>query len=84
MAMFTDAEYSVGEGQITPITAWQLEKVFMQSGFSVLERAFRDTPFFPPRSSGDFAKLVAWAVFRPFMLGPVGGQCIIYVLKKQS
>jgi 2-polyprenyl-3-methyl-5-hydroxy-6-metoxy-1,4-benzoquinol methylase len=83
MAMFTDAAYCVGPGHITPLTAWQLEKVFMENGFSVLERAFHDAAFVPPRSLGDLAKVISWTVFRPFMFGTVGGQSILYVLKKQ-
>lgn len=83
MAMFTDGAYAVGPGHITPLTAWQLEKVFMENGFTVLERAFHDAPFFPPRSLGDAAKLFSWIFCRPFMFGTVGGQSIIYVLKKQ-
>jgi hypothetical protein len=83
MAMFTDASYEVGPGHITPLTAWQLEKIFMENGFSVLERAFHDAPFFPPRSAGDLAKVISWVAFRPFMFGIVGGQSILYVLKKQ-
>jgi SAM-dependent methyltransferase len=84
MAMFTDAAYSVGPGHITPLTAWQLEKVFMENGFSVVERVFHDAPFVPPKSLGDLAKVIAWVVFRPFMFGTVGGQSILYVLKKDS
>jgi hypothetical protein len=84
MAMFTDAAYSVGPGHITPLTAWQLEKVFMENGFTVLKRAFHDAPFFPPTSLGDLAKSIAWVFFRPFMFGIVGGQSIVYVLKKKS
>jgi SAM-dependent methyltransferase len=84
MAMFTDAAYKVGPGHITPLTAWQLEKVFMESGFVVLERRFHDAPFIPPKCLGDLAKIVAWVAFRPFMLGTVGGQSIMYVLKKHS
>ena len=82
MAMFTDAAYAVGPGHITPLTGWQLEKVFMENGFSVLERVFHDAPFFPPKSTGDLAKVIAWVVFRPFTFGTVGGQSIAYVLKK--
>ena len=84
MAMFTDAAYCVGPGHITPLTVWQLEKVFMENGFSVLKRAFHDAAFIPPRSLGDFAKVIAWLVFRPFMFGTVGGQSVVYVLKKNS
>lgn len=84
MAMFTDAAYAVGPGHITPLTAWQLEKVFLESGFSILERGFHDAPFFPPKSAGDLAKTVSWVAFRPFMLGTVGGQSILYVVKKNS
>jgi 2-polyprenyl-3-methyl-5-hydroxy-6-metoxy-1,4-benzoquinol methylase len=84
MAMFTDAAYAIGPGHITPLTAWQLEKVFMENGFSVVERTFHDAPFVPPRCLGDLAKVVAWVVFRPFMFGVVGGQSIIYVLKKST
>jgi len=83
MAMFTDEAYQP-TGHITPLTAWQLEKVFMENGFLVVERTFHDAPFCPPQSLGDFAKIVAWVVFRPFMLGTVGGQSIFYVLRKRS
>lgn len=83
MAMFTDASYSVGPGHITPLTAWQLEKVFMENGLAVVERAFHDAPFFPPNSLGDVAKLISWIAFRPFMFGTVGGQSILYVLRKR-
>lgn len=82
MAMFTDGAYAVGPGHITPLTAWQLEKVFMENGFTVLERRFHDAPFFPPKCFGDVAKVIAWTFFRPFMFGVVGGQNIAYVLKK--
>jgi 2-polyprenyl-3-methyl-5-hydroxy-6-metoxy-1,4-benzoquinol methylase len=93
MAMFTDAAYALGPGKqlirhshtpITPLTAWQLEKIFMENGFSVLERAFHDAPFLPPKSAGDLAKVLAWAAFRPFMFGTIGGQSILYVLRKHS
>lgn len=81
MAMFTDDDYGPG-GHITPMTVWQLEKVFAEFGFTVLERGFHDAPFFPPKSLGDIAKILSWLVFRPFMFGTVGGQNILYVLKK--
>jgi SAM-dependent methyltransferase len=83
MAMFTDGDYGPG-GHITPMTVWQLEKVFIESGFTVLERMFHDAPFLPPRSLGDLAKIVCWISLRPLMLGTVGGQNIMYVLKKQE
>ena len=79
--MFTDDDYGPG-GHITPMTVWQLEKVFAEFGFTVLERGFHDAPFFPPKSLGDIAKILSWLVFRPFMFGTVGGQNILYVLKK--
>jgi 2-polyprenyl-3-methyl-5-hydroxy-6-metoxy-1,4-benzoquinol methylase len=84
MAMFTDSAYAIRIGHITPLTAWQLEKVFSENNLKVLERRFHDAPFFPPRSSGDFAKIVAWVVFRVFMFGTVGGQCILYILKNDG
>lgn len=83
MAMFIDQSY-YEMGHITPLTTWQLEKIFMENNLDILERRFHDAPFFPPRALGDVAKLVAWAVFRPFMLGTVGGQCVLYVLKKND
>jgi SAM-dependent methyltransferase len=81
MAMFTDGDYGVG-GHITPMTVWQLEKVFSENGLTVLERGFHDAPFFPPRSLGEIAKIVSWLFFRPFMFGTVGGQNIMYILRK--
>ena len=81
MAMFTDVHYGPG-GHITPLTAWQLEKVFAENGFHVLERSFYDAPFFPPQSLCDVAKIFSWVFFRPLMWGLVGGQNIMYVLQK--
>jgi SAM-dependent methyltransferase len=81
MAMFTDGAYAIGSGHITPLTVWQLEKVFGENGMKVLERRFHDAPFFPPRSLGDIAKIVAWLVFRPFMFGTVGGQIVLYAVE---
>jgi 2-polyprenyl-3-methyl-5-hydroxy-6-metoxy-1,4-benzoquinol methylase len=78
MSMFTDEAYAAS-GHITPLTAWQLEKIFAENGVHVLERRFHDAPFFPPRGFGDLAKIVAWLVFRVFMFGIVGGQNVIYV-----
>jgi hypothetical protein len=46
-----------------------------------MERGFHDVSFFPPRSSGDLAKIIAWVVFRSFMLGTVGGQIVLYAVK---
>lgn len=83
MAMFTDNDYGPG-GHITPLTAWQLEKVFMEHKFSILERSFHDAPFFPPHSFGDVAKIVSWICLRPLMAGVVGGQNLMYVLQKQG
>lgn len=62
------------------MTTWQRE-VFSENDLKVLERQFHDAPFFPPKLLGDFAKIVAWLVFRMFMFGTVGGQNIPYVLK---
>jgi 2-polyprenyl-3-methyl-5-hydroxy-6-metoxy-1,4-benzoquinol methylase len=84
MAMFTDRAYAIRTGHITPLTAWQLEKVFSENNMKVLERRFHDAPFFPPRSLGDFAKIVAWVVFRVVMFGTVGGQVILYILKNDG
>jgi 2-polyprenyl-3-methyl-5-hydroxy-6-metoxy-1,4-benzoquinol methylase len=80
MSMFTDEVY-VGSGHITPLTAWQLEKIFAENDMPVLERRFHDAPFMPPRSAGDVAKIGAWLLLRVFMSGTVGGQHILYVLK---
>jgi hypothetical protein len=92
MAMFTDSAYGirradgslcrpVSGSHITPLTAWQLEKIFSESDLKLLERRFHDAPFFPSRSTGDFAKITAWLVFRMFMFGTVGGQIILYILR---
>jgi 2-polyprenyl-3-methyl-5-hydroxy-6-metoxy-1,4-benzoquinol methylase len=80
MSMFTDEAY-VASGHITPLTAWQLEKIFAENDVQVLERGFHDAPFLPPRSPGDIAKIGAWALLRMFMSGTVGGQNILYVLR---
>ena len=83
MAMFTDGAYAVGSGHITPLTVWQLEKIFSENDFGILERQFHDAPFVPPRSLGDVAKIVAWLGVRIFMSGTVGGQCILYALRSK-
>jgi SAM-dependent methyltransferase len=84
MAMFTDASYAIGSGHITPLTVWQLEKVFSENEFRVSERRFHDAPFFPPTSLADLAKIVAWSVFRVFMLGTVGGQNVMYIVESEG
>jgi SAM-dependent methyltransferase len=84
MAMFTDAAYAIGQGHITPLTAWQLEKIFSENGMKALERRFHDAPFFPPRSSGDIAKVIAWLAFRPFMFGTVGGKLFSMLSKMRT
>jgi SAM-dependent methyltransferase len=83
MAMFTDVAYHE-HGHITPLTVWHLEKVIQEQGFSVLQRGFYDAPFFPPRASGDFAKILAWTLFRPAMFGTVGGQNLLFVLRNET
>ncbi len=84
MSMFTDGAYALDHGHITPLTSWHLEKVFLENGFSVVERRFHDAPFIPPKSLRDLAKVFSWIVFRPFMFGTVGGQCALYLLKKET
>lgn len=80
MSMFTDEAY-VASGHITPLTAWQLEKIFAENDMPVLERRFHDAPFMPPRCAGDVAKIAAWLSVRMFMSGTVGGQHILYVVR---
>jgi 2-polyprenyl-3-methyl-5-hydroxy-6-metoxy-1,4-benzoquinol methylase len=81
MAMFTDASYRE-MGHITPLTVWQLEKIFEETRLTVVERRFHDGKYFPPRSMGDVAKIVAWGVFRWFMFGPLGGQVVLYLARR--
>jgi SAM-dependent methyltransferase len=83
MSMFTDEAY-VASGHITPLTAWQLEKMFIENDVQILERRFHDASFFPPRSLGDVAKIIAWSIVRVFMSGTVGGQNILYVLRNRG
>jgi hypothetical protein len=80
MAMFTDSAYA-DNGHTTPLNAWQFEMTFSENDLKVLECRFHDAPFFSPRTSGDFAMIVAWLAFRVFMFGTVGGQNILYILK---
>jgi SAM-dependent methyltransferase len=81
-AMFNDAAYE-WSGHITPVTAWTLDKAFRDTGFETVERTYHDAPFFPPRSSGDLAKIFSWVVLRPFMRGTVGGQVAIVVARRR-
>ena len=83
MAMFSNDAYVVN-GHITPLTAWHLDKVIREQGFTVLRRGFHDAPFLPPRSSADLAKIIAWTCFRPLMFGAVGGQNLLFVLKNEG
>jgi 2-polyprenyl-3-methyl-5-hydroxy-6-metoxy-1,4-benzoquinol methylase len=80
MASFTDLSYKT-IGHITPITAWQMEKMIEESGFEVLEFQFADSKFLPPTSVADFVKAFCWVALRPFMMGKVGGQSMIVVLR---
>ena len=81
MAMFSDQAY-IEMGHITPLTTWHLDKLFIENDLEVLERQFHGAPFLPPKFLGDIAKIIVWLVFRVFMFGTVGGQCVLYVLKK--
>lgn len=83
MAMFTDQSYHE-MGHITPLTVWHLDKLVIENNLTVLERRFHDAPFFPPRSLGEVAKVFAWGIFRIFMFGAVGGQCVLLTLKKND
>lgn len=83
MAMFSDAAYH-GVGHITPLTCWHLDKLIKENDLEILERQFHDSPFFPPKSIGDVAKIIAWCVFRPLMFGTVGGQCVLFILRKRK
>lgn len=80
MASFTDLSYKT-IGHITPITAWQMEKMIEESGLEVLEFQFTDSRFLPPRCVADFIKALCWIALRPFMLGKVGGQSMIVLLR---
>ncbi|THH38554.1 class I SAM-dependent methyltransferase [Aliishimia ponticola] len=73
--MFDDFQYN-GIGHITPLTHWQLEKMFLENGFElVLLDDFDATPR-RIRTLGDVIKRAVW-LFRPFMRGHVGTQHII-------
>jgi SAM-dependent methyltransferase len=80
MSMFTDGSY-YEMGHISPLTLWHLDKIFRENNLEVLEQRFHDAPFFPPICLGDVAKILAWAV-RAFMFGTVGGQCVLFALKR--
>jgi 2-polyprenyl-3-methyl-5-hydroxy-6-metoxy-1,4-benzoquinol methylase len=83
MASFTDLAYRT-IGHITPITKWQMEKMVGETGMEQLHFGFADASFLPPRSLADFVKIACWCL-RPFMLGgPVGGQSMIVVLRRQE
>ena len=68
MSQFRDAEYGVG-GHITPMTVWELEKVFAENGFTVLERRIHDAPFHPQD---------LWGICRRSYLGcSLGRLCLV-------
>lgn len=73
--MFDDGQCE-GIGHITPITHWQLEKMFAENKFEVI--VLDDFDATPKRINtlGDLLKKASWVV-RPFLRGHVGTQHII-------
>jgi SAM-dependent methyltransferase len=75
--MFDDIQYH-GIGHITPLTHWQIEKMFSENDFdTIVIEDFDATPK-KIRSIGDIIKRAVW-LLRPFMRGHVGTQHIIAV-----
>jgi SAM-dependent methyltransferase len=74
-AMFDDEQYA-GIGHITPLTHWQLMKMFSEVGITI--ELISDYDATPRRIStlGDLIKRVIW-ILRPLMRGHVGTQHII-------
>lgn len=83
MASFTDLAYRT-IGHITPVTKWQMQKMIVESGMEQRHFGFADAKFLPPKSAADIVKAICWGL-RPLMLGgPVGGQSMIVVLRKDN
>lgn len=80
-AMFDDFQYD-DIGHITPLTHWQLKKMYEEAGFKIVETASFDSTPYIPKSVGDLIKRISW-VFRPIMSGFVGAQNIVMVGKKE-
>lgn len=81
-AMFDDFQYE-DIGHITPLTYWQIEKMFQENGFNVVSTdSFDATPLFP-KTMGDCVKRASW-ILRPLMRGFVGTQHLIVVGRKEN
>jgi 2-polyprenyl-3-methyl-5-hydroxy-6-metoxy-1,4-benzoquinol methylase len=81
-AMFDELQYG-GIGHITPVTHWQLIRMFRENGFAIeAVEDFDATPRFP-NSLGDAIKIMA-RLLRPLMRGHVGTQNLIMVGRYQG
>lgn len=78
-AMFNDETYD-SIGHITPITDWQISKMFDELKMTVVERVDYDGSAKVPRTLGDAAKIMIRAV-RPFMAGHVGRQVMAFACR---
>jgi SAM-dependent methyltransferase len=75
--MFDDHQYE-DIGHITPLTHWQLSKMFEEAGLEVVGTADHDATAKRPKTLGDFVKWAA-RLLRPLMRGHVGTQHLIMI-----
>jgi len=73
--MFDDVQYDA-IGHITPLTHWQLNKMFSENGFDLVFLGDFDATPKRIRTLGDIVKRIVWLV-RPLMRGHVGTQHIV-------
>lgn len=73
--MFDDSQYH-DIGHITPLTHWQLEKMFLENGFDLVVLDDFDATPKRIRTLGDIMKRTVWLI-RPLMRGHLGTQHII-------
>jgi SAM-dependent methyltransferase len=78
-AMFNDAMYE-SIGHITPISYWQICKMFAELELTVVKQVDFDGSADVPRTLGDAMKIL-FRLFRPFMAGHVGRQVMAFACR---
>ncbi len=79
-AMFSDENYDA-IGHMTPISYWQIRKMFKECALEVVRQVDYDGSAIVPRTLGDAAKL-AMRALRPFLGGHVGWHVMAFACRK--
>jgi 2-polyprenyl-3-methyl-5-hydroxy-6-metoxy-1,4-benzoquinol methylase len=78
-AMFSDSQYH-SIGHITPISYWQIQKMFEENNLKILEQLDYDGSRSVPRTIGDAIKIVS-RILQPMLRGHVGRQVMVFACR---